>query len=275
MGHHAKSRLPHSSGEAVRKKLIAIMTCHEKRAWADAQRDTWVRDIVAKGYADVRFFLGRGRDPLGCAIVPPPDEVWLDVPDDYSGIPLKVQAICKWAADRYYDVVAKCDDDVYVIPDRFPHLALGPYVGRFRTPYGKVYPVGFASGFFYSMDNEAINAVARTTWNGDWMDERFVATVLAHHGIYGHHDPVNYMVTGPHLTPFDIAGNEAFRHGTAFCEYAPTGMRAMHLTMRHLGPSSKPVVLVPQTPVVVSYSILTSPPDDKIPEHKVHRRYHV
>ena len=37
------------------RKLIAIMTCHRKREWADAQRQTWVKDVVARGYADVRF----------------------------------------------------------------------------------------------------------------------------------------------------------------------------------------------------------------------------
>ena len=127
------------------------------------------------------------------------DEVWLGGDDSYRGIPLKVQAIMRWAAEHCYDVTAKCDDDVYVIPERFPYLSceMSEYTGRFRTPHGKVYPVHFASGFFYWLRNRAMQTVADTPWNGDWMDERFVATALARRGMFGMHDADSYKVTGP------------------------------------------------------------------------------
>ena len=167
--------------------------------WADAQRQTWVKDVVARGYADVRFFYGIGDQAK--TYCPHSDEVALNVPDDYRGIPLKVQAIMRWAAEHCYDVTAKCDDDVYVIPERFPYLSceMSEYTGRFRTPHGKVYPVHFASGFFYWLRNRAMQTVADTPWNGDWMDERFVATALARRGMFGTHDADSYKSTIPHL----------------------------------------------------------------------------
>lgn len=256
------------------RKLIAIMTCHRKREWADAQRQTWVKDVVARGYADVRFFYGIGDQAK--TYCPHSDEVALNVPDDYRGIPLKVQAIMRWAAEHCYDVTAKCDDDVYVIPERFPYLSceMSEYTGRFRTPHGKVYPVHFASGFFYWLRNRAMQTVADTPWNGDWMDERFVATALARRGMFGMHDADSYKVTGPHLAPYTVASTDALRHGTVFCEYGPQAMHAMHLAMGRLRPGSAGCLAsVPR--FMVTDAILASRPDDDIPNHKQDRSYFV
>ena len=251
------------------RKLIAIMTCNAKRAWADAQRQTWVKDVVSSGYADVKFFIGQG--PHADA---KPDEVRLFCPDDYTGIPLKVQAICKYAVAHCYDFLAKCDDDVYVIPGRFPALPLtAGYIGRFRSPYGKVYLVHFASGFWYWLDNRCAKIVADTPWNGDWQDERFVATALARHGIGGYMDSINYMVSGPSLVGAAVLNHDIFRHGTVFCEYGPKDMHAMHLAMRHLNPVANHPGLMKQHLPIVTEEILRSKPTDKIPPHKLVRKY--
>ena len=258
------------------KRLIAVMSCHRKSAWANAQRQTWVKDVVERGYADVVFFLGRGDAALRYVSYPKRDEVWLDVPDDYRGIPLKVQAIMRWAAERCYDITAKCDDDVYVVPDRVPYLPIDAhYVGRFRAPHGSVYPVHFASGFFYWLDNQSMKIVADTPWNGDWMDERFVATALARRGIIGNHDPVNYLVTGPHHAAPALLSNDAFRKGTVFCEYGPNAIHAHHLAMRRLSPVRTHPGLVLQPQATVTDAILTSAPNDDIPPHKLDRSYFV
>jgi len=255
------------------RKLIAIKTCRVKRAWADAQRQTWVRDVVGKGYADVRFFMGAWDARIKSAACG--DEVFLDVPDDYAGIPLKVRAICDWAVEHNYDQVSLCDDDVYVVPERYKTLPTEPfnYVGRFRPPYGTVYPPHFASGFFYTLSNRAAAFVAGTPWNGDWMDERFVATALAHWGIIGYHDPRNYMVTGPHMDAPAILSADIFRKGTAFCEYEPRAMYALHLAMRHLTPVAAHPGLIRQPQVVVTDEILASKPNDEITPHKRNRVY--
>ena len=256
------------------RKLIAIMTCHRKREWADAQRQTWVKDVVARGYADVRFFYGRPSS-AGSAYVMHDDEVWLGGDDSYRGIPLKVQAIMRWAVEHCYDVTAKCDDDVYVVPERFPSLLcdMADYTGRFRTPYGKVYPVHFASGFFYWLRNRAMQVVADTSWNGDWMDERFVATALARRGMFGAHDD-SYKVTGPHLPPSSVLQVGNLRHGTVFCEYGPKAMYAMHSALGRLGPVARtPLEFTPR--MMVTDAILSSRPDDDIPRHKQDRSYFV
>src|SRR5208337_1560110 len=249
------------------RKLIAVMTCHQKRAWADAQRTTWVKDVVGRGYADVKFFLGRVTPEPGRATIPPRDEVWLDVDDSYSGIPLKVQSICVWAREHCYDFTMKCDDDVYIIPDRLQCVPLEwmDYVGRFRTPYGKVYPPHFASGFAYWLSARAAGLVADTPWNGDWMDERFVATVLARHGLFGYKDSVNYKVTGPHIKGTDVLKNPEMAKGTAFCEYGPTDMLEMHKALGGLKPLES-MPLPSQVPaVLVTDEILNSKPGDNIP----------
>ena len=256
------------------RKLVAIMTCHQKTAWADAQRKTWVKDVVGKGYADVKFFLGQPNDHSQLLN----DEVWLDVEDSYAGIPLKVQAICKYAEERCYDYVAKCDDDVYVAPERFLVLPLtADYIGRFRTPHGSVYPSCFASGFFYWLSNRAAKIVAETPWNGDWMDERFVATALARRGITGYSDFINYQVSGPHTEGLAVLNNELHRNGTVFCEYGPRAMHVMHLAFREVGPAVLRNFsgLIRQPDVTVTDEIMRSLPGDSAPAHKLNRRHNV
>jgi hypothetical protein len=250
------------------RKLVAVMTCHQKRAWADAQRATWVKDIVGRGYADVKFFLGQGAHEAK------PDEIRVFCPDDYASIPLKVQAICKYADYHCYDYVAKCDDDVYIAPERFPALPLtADYIGRFRSPYGSVYPSSFASGFFYWLSNSAAKIVAETKWNGDWMDERFVATALARQGITGYSDFINYQVSGPHTEGLAVLNSELHRHGAVFCEYGPRAMHVLHLALRDVKPVPRWSGLIRQQEVKVTDQILNSPPGDKAPEHKLNRRY--
>ena len=253
----------------MKKLLIAVMSCHHRRAWADAQRATWVRDIVARGYADVKFFCGTVgvRNDLLCRKLS--DEVWLDVDDSYAGIPLKVQAICRYAVEHDYNFVAKCDDDVYVVPERFPTLPLGDYVGRWRSPYGRIYPVRFASGFFYWLSRRSAQFVADAKWNGDWMDERWVSTVLAYHGVVGHFDAINYLVTGPHYDSQQILTRDTMKNGTVFCEYGPEAMHDLHRALRDLQPVDGHPGLIRQEPATVTESILNAPPDDRMPPDKV------
>lgn len=72
-----------------------------------AQKSTW-----AEGLADCRFFFGRGPVRADAR------DVNLDVPDDYGHLCRKMQAIIQWTYDHGYDYLFKCDDDVYVWPER-------------------------------------------------------------------------------------------------------------------------------------------------------------
>jgi len=158
------------------KPLIAVVTCEKFRSRADAQRQTWVPLIRA----DVRFFLGKqDRDPL-------PDEVFLDVPDDYHSLPQKVRAMNQWALANGYDKGLKLDDDTYVVPDRM--MAAVPtqdYVGFLNaTP-----PKPWCSGFCYWLSERAMRIIAAAEIPaGEWAEDRWVGGVLYDHGIHPLYD---------------------------------------------------------------------------------------
>lgn len=198
----------------------------------------------------------------------------MDVPDSYLGLPLKVQAVCQHAVLHEYDYVAKLDDDVYVVPSRFPRLQFRglDYVGRFRGPYGKVYPAHFASGFFYWLSHRAAAYVAGTHWNRDWMDERFVANTLAMWDIYGYNDPTNYLVTGPFTPPSVVPDRDLLRDGAVFCEYGPKELYEMHAVfsnppaLRQLHPGLREVQKVKVTEEILYTPCGDRPPERKVPE---------
>jgi hypothetical protein len=263
------------------KLLIAVNTCHKPayRARAQAQRDTWVPALRAMGH-DVVFFLGQPTTPTYCG----PDEegtwelyegkrlaeVWFaGLDDSYAGICRKVQRICRWAKNHHYDAVLKIDDDVYIVPQRFQWLQVGSrhYVGRFRGPYGN-YPPHFASGFAYFLSREACQYIAATPNNGDWMDERFVATVLAYNGIYGHTDLQNFCVTGPHLSSKEILANPTLAKGTIYCEYGPAQMHELHAGLKDVQPIWPQPQPQPVPEVFVTVEQMYAGPADTIPEGK-------
>jgi hypothetical protein len=173
------------------KTLIAIITCHTFGDRANAQRETWVKDVVG---ADVRFFLGSRPGALG-PYEPKPDEVILEVDDGYKGLPAKVVAMARWAQDHGYSNVCKCDDDVYVRPERL--LASGferdEYIGRLRGASGH-YPAPYASGFCYWLGPKALDIIAHAKLNGDVAEDRFVGNTLLAAGIECFAD-YRYVVT--------------------------------------------------------------------------------
>lgn len=252
------------------KILVAVMTCNGRGypARARAQRETWVPALRAQG-VDVKFFYG-GPAPyeLGYG-----DEVYIpNVSDQYDGIPHKVKAICAYAYDHGYDYVAKVDDDVYIVPQRFPFLPLDghDYVGRFRGPHGN-YPPHFASGFCYFLTKLSCHIVRRATYNGDWMDERFVATALARADIFGLSDYVNYCVTGPHMAPEAVLAHPVLGKGTVFCEYTPQQMHEMHRVFANAQPILPQPQLHPVPVCVVTDFELLAKPCDTAPAHKLER----
>jgi hypothetical protein len=129
------------------KLLIAIMTCHkldyfiddltidwctqhhlrctDQSARVNTIRATWVKDLPAD--VDYRFFYGTKlrdtrpnqrtpdkiilREPLG-------DEIFLDCGDSYTSNPDKMIAICRWALERGYEYILRCDDDTFIYPNR-------------------------------------------------------------------------------------------------------------------------------------------------------------
>ncbi len=204
------------------RPLIAITSCHKYRDRADAQRETWLKDLPADS-ADVKFFLGQGgaaqRD----------DEVILDVDDGYYGLVAKVQAICKWALEQGYEHMFKTDDDVYVQPGRL--LSSGyeayDYAGRLRGPSGG-YPAPYASGLGYWLNRNAMRVLAEAPLDNHQAEDRWVGNQLCKAGILCRAD-YRYVVIRSKRNA--ISAQNGPREGNdiiAACEFTPEEMHKIH-----------------------------------------------
>lgn len=178
------------------KVLIAIVSCNDSRYYPEktkAQRETWAQDVEG---ADYKFFFGRGnRTPLS-------DEVILDCPDDYQSLNLKTKAILRWADERNYDGVYKCDDDSYVFPKKL--LSSGickyDYAGCY-IPAGEIggirYPA-FAGGGGYWLSKKAIKLVLSSNlYYFVHAEDRNIGFILDKYGIkltdQGNHTCMTWM----------------------------------------------------------------------------------
>jgi len=151
------------------KILIAILTCHINVHKADAQRKTWVKDIIG---ADVKFFLGRHPKDSFPGNVEFEDEVWLDCADDYRGLSRKTQMICQWALAHGYDYIFKCDDDVAVIPEKLlvSGFEQADYIGRFSNHK-------WAGGHSYWLSRKALHIVSEAEITNP-AEDLWIGTVL-------------------------------------------------------------------------------------------------
>jgi hypothetical protein len=166
--------------------LIAVTSCHAGRRQCDAQRATWLKDSPYP----VRFFVGRAKlqNP------PLPDEIQLQVPDDYLNLSHKVQAMVRWARANGFSHVLKCDDDVYLRPERLAGLESEQYVGMNQKhsmcsdhPYNH-------GGAGYLLGGRAVHIVADapspvcTVTSPDRSEDGWIANLLWRHGIPAKHD---------------------------------------------------------------------------------------
>ncbi len=163
--------------------LIAITSCEKHRPWQFAQRQTWMREIPQR--VSYRFFLG-GPAPGDAE----DDEVFLDVPDDYLGLPLKTKALSRWALEQGFNYIYKADVDTLLLPTNL--LASGfeqhDYMGGLNTERP---PVVFASGGAgYCLSEKAMWLVVENNpWPEGGPEDVWVACVLKDHGILPHDDP--------------------------------------------------------------------------------------
>jgi hypothetical protein len=114
------------------RALIAIKSCARdtENGFNDAVRNTWLRDLKGANYV---FVLGRGAKHTK------PDELILDCPDDYLGLPWKTKALIEWSIQHEFDFTCLVDTDTFVRPGRL--LASGfeqyDYVGWFNGTPGQ------------------------------------------------------------------------------------------------------------------------------------------
>lgn len=162
--------------------LIAVMTCRANSRCADAQRATWAKASPIP----VRFFIGQAKSPA-FARRPLSDEIFLDCPDDYLNLPRKVQLAVYWARVNGFNGVFKCDDDVYLRPERVRFTS--DYSGNLYAPKAG-YPKGFChGGAGYWLSQRAMDVVIVTPIpRGELSEDGFVANALAVQGITGKND---------------------------------------------------------------------------------------
>ncbi len=180
---------------AKAKVLIAVPVCHkyaygshandlkigarETVGRIEAIRATWWNDIKPfSGYVDAKFFYGRTGDK---SRTPLPDEVFLDVEDDYTSLPKKVRAICAWALQHRFDYLVKCDDDTAVCIDRL-----------LRTDYEKHDQMGFSNcthgldgkcacyitGMGYTLSKRAMQAIVSASTPTHWAEDLETGKIL-------------------------------------------------------------------------------------------------
>ncbi len=222
------------------KVLLAIMTCHAYRSRAQAQRETWLKDLPEG--LDYKFFLG------GAATAQSEDEVVLDAPDDYMSFPAKVQAMRRWARAHGYDWVAKIDDDVYLEPVRL--LASvperGDYVGRTRGPSGG-FRSAYNSGFCYWLSRKALDILNQCEWKrgvDDIAEDRWTANRLLHAGIGPTPDYRHIVVNSKKNA---ISGREGVlcdNNVISACEYEPLQMKNAHSDYKNGRASTEKVMVV-------------------------------
>ncbi len=161
--------------------LVAVVTCGQNRAKAEAQYDTWVPRMQAAGY-DVVFFDGENLGVADSPYIP--------------AITEKAQAIYQWVWDRGYKGLLKCDDDCHIDaaafepPDAdYAGIPVGPNDGG-RLAFGfPDYPEGthphkFASGGAAWFSRKAIGILLEhVPIVGDWADDRWAGQVLGRAGI--------------------------------------------------------------------------------------------
>lgn len=225
------------------KILIAILSCHQFRERADAQRATWVSDVQG---ADVHFFLGGGTAARD-------DEVILKVGDGYQDLPAKLIRACQWARANDYDFLYKSDDDAYVVPERLLKSGFEKrdYTGRVRGPSG-IFPAPYCSGFGYWLSRKAINIIADAEWKrgiNDDAEDRFVANTLLRAGIVPYHDyRYAVMTSNRHASSYTEPpriGNQII----AACEFSVTEMRKIHDDWLQGKPSECKTIPLPEGPL--------------------------
>lgn len=126
-----------------------------------AVRDTWWRDVAAFPNLAARFFYGTPPSP---DLKPGPDEVFLVCPDEYIRLPHKIKAICRWALDRDFDYLIKCDDDTLLYIDRLMGCGFErvDQMGHFTCRHAPPKNCGcLAVGMCYTLSRRAMSLVAK------------------------------------------------------------------------------------------------------------------
>jgi hypothetical protein len=207
------------------KPLIGVMSCIRDKHLGchDVIRRTWVAHMVPG--IEYRIFVGQGEVSLA------PDEVQLDIPDDYYHLPEKSQAMCRWTLENSHDFLFKADRDTFLSPKRLlasgferfdysGHFPMHPQEGylpadghdlsEYCDPRG-VYPY-CSGGCGYWRSTKAMEMVvaAPLDWKrldnkGNPAEDLWMPNILLPQGVRGYHDP-RYLFKGDRLQLYGYDG---------------------------------------------------------------------
>lgn len=192
--------------------LVAVVTCHKNQIATAAQRATWAAQT------SVRFFYGAGH------VSQRADEVVLNAPDNYLGLPYKVQALIRWALDKGYKRLFKCDDDAYVVVARLLAAPTSEYLGNMSGGYAH-------GGAGYWLGENAMKTLAEAPVFGK-SEDGWVAKTLFRFGIFGTHDARYQYVRRTHgdpMPPLPTAENDLILSA----EFSPEEMYKVHRGFIH------------------------------------------
>lgn len=149
------------------KLLVAITSCHLNATERQVIRDTWL-----KGQAvDYKFFIGlprrRGKK----------DEVFLNAPDTYTALPLKVYRMVEWFLKTDYSHMFKCDDDTWVHISRL--LASGWQREDYRGLRCAFFYAGGGPGYLLSRQSaQILMKVPYSEWEKQQQEDQAVGLFL-------------------------------------------------------------------------------------------------
>jgi Galactosyltransferase len=188
------------------KTLIAIINARHREEWRTAVRSTWLNQ-VPRDKCDAFFFMGNG-EPREFAN----DEVALDCSDRYEHLPEKVRAITRWALERDYSHMLKCDDDVVLRPVALLNSGYEKhdFSGKANRP-PQPYVVSFGFNYWLSRKAMAIVAEAKLPEDGSNDDEKWVAKNLWDHNIVLVNDDRYKLHTGWEVYPEQTFQRRALR----------------------------------------------------------------
>jgi hypothetical protein len=165
-----------------------------------AVRETWWKDVEPfKHHVDARFFFGQPFDGEPLA-----DEVVLEVGDTYGHLPLKTQAVCRWAVENDYDFVVKLDDDSFPFMDR----VVGEVLTHRYDYAGKVNCNLCLGGAGYMLSKRAAKIIAHAGQPDHWAEDMWVGLVLANAGIRAEFLP-HYTGCAAHYMDLDAIPDDA------------------------------------------------------------------
>jgi hypothetical protein len=212
--------------------LIAIPACWRYKHYGrvtilphtmppNEQVEAWrdhVREQLCKYFSDTlhdasipnvfyRIFYGRGADRA-----PRADEVFLDAPDDYLGLPEKCRQLFRWALEQGFDYVFKCDDDTGIVVARLLKSGFEQfdYSGFPNVVGGLTYASG---GGGYWLSRRAMEIVVKgerdTRDSIGWAEDWTTGRLLRESGISLHGD-TRYVPMIHELTDFMVLSKAGF-----------------------------------------------------------------